>query len=35
MKSYLKFAGMVVVTLIVVKLALRYIPMGDRVLAYL
>jgi len=35
MKAYLKFAAMVVVSVILVKMALRYIPMGDKVLMFL
>jgi hypothetical protein len=35
MKSYLKFAGMVLVSIMVAKLALRFIPGGDKVLAFL
>lgn len=35
MKAYLKFAAMVIVTIVIVKLALRYIPMGDKILMFL
>lgn len=35
MKGYLKFALMVIVSIAVVKFALRYIPQGDKVLMYL
>lgn len=35
MKHYLKFALMVVVAVAAVKLALRFIPGGEKVLAFL